>query len=209
MKNTIIFLFIFFLTFGLCSCLTPYPFFAQQTNLSSSNSVKINDYKELELEKSSPAKAAAILPLKFDQINYLLPVDCEFEIVEPTTGKSFFAIRVGGKNHLDIQPKNEEESQKFLQIFSQLSTQRKSVLVKLSKTAFVSASLTPYPHGYHVKPCQLSGHMCLHFEGSKTDGTNVEDFAHQQCIKKSKFLAEQYISQKTHKTLSEANTSLQ
>ena len=59
---------------------------------------------------------------------------------------------------------------------------RHSVLVKLNECAYLPASIAYYPHGYTTSTNFLTGHLCIHFAGSRMDGTKKVDNSHQKCV---------------------------
>lgn len=184
-KTTLFYIMIFVFVTAVFSSLLPYPIFSNYTNVSENEIFDINNYQETELTQiynHSPQ----VLDLDFKQINALLPIESKFEIFDITGENSFIAQRTGGQNHLDIEPTSEEDFQNLLKITNfTLDWTRTAVYIKLSDTAYVPASLCAYPHGYKTLGTSCTGHFCLHFKNSKTDGSGKVDTNHQKAIDKA------------------------
>lgn len=106
-------------------------------------------------------------------------------IFELSTQKSFWVQRTGGTNHADVEPLSEKDAQIFLEITKQKKSNRLAVLVNLNET-WVCASISTKPHGFSlITDNNFSGHLCLHFSGSKTDATQKIDYLHQKAIKQA------------------------
>lgn len=183
MKKIVAFCLLFFLISSLFSALLPYPVFCSHTNITEKDALQINNLKEIELSPSSKGQAA-ILNLSFKDIDKLLPTGSLVEIYDINTKTTFKTIRTGGTNHADVEPLDNENAQIIKDCAQDWSMQRRSVLVILTDTAYLPASLVYYPHGYSTTN-NLTGHLCLHFKNSKTDGTNEEDYYAQKAISKA------------------------
>lgn len=190
-QTTLIFVMIFTLTALIFSCFFPYPIFSNYNNITQSNAYDINNYQETEFQ-SQNSQTAKIINLEWNQADNLIPQDSEFEIVDLQSGQSFIAMRTGGENHADIEPKSETDVQ-LLKQFTTWTWTRRPVLVKLNDFAYLPASLAPYPHGFCQMQTSINGHMCLHFKNSKTHGTNRQDEQHQKCVQKATTLGEKYL----------------
>ena len=138
--------------------------------------------------------------LDFSQTNQILPVGSIFEIFDLKTGQSFFAERVGGLYHFDIQPAKIDDANTILQIAQQNNLQEKKawswtrhpVLVKINDLTFLPASMAFYPHGYYLRATS-TGHFCLHFAGSRMDGTKKVDDAHQKNVAYAKKYGKEFL----------------
>ena len=172
--------------------LLPYPIFSSTTNITHSDEFQINNFYESEftnLDTLSPK----ILPLPHKEVVHFL--DEEFQILDLESGLCFSATRIGGKNHADIETTDTESAFVVKKICGgEFSQTRRPVLVKITETAYVPASIVLYPHGYTCNGT-LGGPLCLHFLNSKTDGTKQEDFFHQQAVKKAEKLGKKYLKE--------------
>ena len=163
----------------------PYPIFSNHTNIPESVSYDINNFHEIEIQNKE-LQTAQVLPLTFEVVDLLIPIGTEFEIFDIKTNISYFVKRTGGIHHADIEPISLENAKLLLESAeNKWSWNRRPVIVKLNELAYVPASLSAYPHGY-TNQNYISGHLCLHFENSKMDGTKEVDFKHQQSINLAK-----------------------
>lgn len=175
-------IFLFIVAVGIFSAILPYPILSNHTNITESDAYQINNLRESEISRET-AESAKVLTLDFSDIDALLPIGTEFELCDLESEQIFTFVRTGGKNHADIEPATTVEYENLRQTFD-FSWERRPAIVKLNENAFLPCSLAAYPHGYNKTDTCL-GHFCLHFFGSKTDGTNEEDFYHQKCVKKA------------------------
>ncbi|MGN1201356.1 MAG: hypothetical protein ACI4R8_03780 [Candidatus Caccovivens sp.] len=165
----------FVLVVAVFSSIFPYPIFSNHTNISAKEATEINNYHEIEIQSETDS-SIKILSLTWEDILHILPQT--FEIVDLESEEILQATTLGGRNHADI---------KLNQSIYKPSWERHPVLVKLTESAYLPASLSAYPHGY-------DSHFCLHFIGSKTHGTQKVDSTHQNCIKKAQKLGQEYIN---------------
>ena len=166
--NSLIMLFVFIIS----GCLFPTPIFSKYANITSSHIMQVNDYNETEM-KNNHTEHAVILKLKWNIIDNLICNNTPYEVCDATTKNTFSIKRVGGTNHADVVHATEYDLEIINELFSQSSYN--PVLIKINEKSFVPASLNTYRHGY-------DNHMCLHFEGSTTDGTKLSDIRHQKAI---------------------------
>ncbi len=183
MKKIVAFCLLFFIISSVFSALLPYPIFCSHTNITEKDALKINNLSEIELSPQ-PKSEPAMLKLTFKDIDKILPIGSLVEIYDIETKTTFQTVRTGGKNHADVEPIDKMNAQIISDCAQNWSMQRRSVLVILTDTAYLPASLVYYPHGYSSTN-NMSGHLCLHFKGSKTDGTNEKDYHHQKAISKA------------------------
>ena len=135
----------------------------------------------------------------------------ELTIIDFKTGISWNVI-VGNENilgsfHADVEPKTIDDLKKTIEIWGNYSWTPRSVLVNMPDGELVAASIHNMPHagvewepylkivnkrtgGYgtginrdYVKNNGMSGHVCLHFYGSKSHKTKKEDIKHQDKIR--------------------------
>lgn len=177
------FIITFLIVTAMFSCLMPYPVFSNLTNITEKNLTMINNFNESELENFETEKMT-VLNLKQDYASALL--DGTFEIYDMLSGMNFSAMRTGGKNHVDFELLNCEFP-------FEASWKCRPALVKVCENGYIPASFSCYPHGYSM--LNGRGHFCLHFDQSKTDGTEKESPEHQKCIKYAKKHASEFLNQ--------------
>ncbi len=160
----------------MISAIIPYPLFSGNTNISSKHTESVNSFWESE-EQNLSSNSSKIINLSWSNIDSLLDKSQTYTIFDVLTQTSFEIMRIGGKNHADVLPKNEIDKEIVLLLYEN-KHQCHPVLLKLNDRAFLPASFCSYPHGYQ-------NHYCLHFVGSKTDGTNMTSQPHQKCVKQA------------------------
>ena len=184
-KNISLLILIFIISSSLLCAIVPFPLFSSHTNLTEANVYEINNFHETELSKSY-SQTPLLLDLEWNKgLSNLVEIGSSFEVIDTKSDTSFFVTRTGGKNHADVEPSTNTDTQEFI-YFQDCSWARRPVLVKLNETTYAPASLAFYPHGFKSLDTGLNGHLCLHFLGSKTDETNTTDFYHQKAIQKAK-----------------------
>lgn len=184
---------IFLLVSAIFSCIFPYPIFSNYNNITEKNAFDINNYKEVEINNNTH-QPCSILDLDwFNEIECLIPIDFEFEILDINSEQTFEVVRIGGKNHADIEPKEQKDYEILKEIYQNNWTwNRRPVLVKINDFSYLPASFAGYPHGYSKN--DLIGHFCLHFKNSKTHGTNRIDDEHQKNVNYAKELGEEILN---------------
>ena len=192
-QSTLIYVMIFLLISALFACILPYPIFSNYNNITEKNAFDINNYKEIELSNSTD-QPSSILDLEwFEEIECLLPLDSEFEVIDLNTEQTISVVRTGGKNHADIEPKEEKDYEILQDIYQKNWTwNRRPVLVKINDFSYLPASLAGYPHGY--SNTNNTGHFCLHFKNSKMHGTNRIDDQHQKNVNYAKEIGSQFLN---------------
>ena len=187
----VFYVFLCFIGCAIFACVLPYPIFSSHTNITEKVAYNINNHSESEFQNTY-LHAAQVLHLTFPQVNALVMVNSTFEIFDLQTKKVIKVLRVGGQNHMDVQPIDKQNAENLFSL-NGWTWQRRPVIVKLTENAYVPASLATYPHGYN-KLNTTTGHFCLHFLGSKTDGTCKEDFYHQKSVKKAMSEGQRFIN---------------
>lgn len=107
------------------------------------------------------------------------------QVTDVDTGLSFWVRRRGGYNHADVEPVTAADTKVLRQIYGTWSWERRAVIVDYGSGP-VAASMNGMPHGGSaLSGNNFPGHICLHFVGSKTHGSNRMDPDHQAMIKKA------------------------
>jgi len=183
----------FFLAMSIFASIMPYPVFSNFTNINETNAYEINNHYESEL-RSKMNLEQQIIPLDFNAVSPI--IDGEFQVYDLKTEISFTAKRTGGELHMDIEPINEKNAKLLKEICGEDPTlERRPILIKISEYAFIPASMTAYPHGYTKISNGLLGHICVHFKGSKMDGTNQEDSKHQKAVDEAQKYGREFLKQ--------------
>ena len=110
----------------------------------------------------------------------------KFQAKDVRTGRTYYLIRVGGTNHMDIEPATLADTNIVKALYGgRWSYDRRPTIVKFGGTWY-AASINGYPHGKETVPNNgMNGQICLHFLNSRTHGTNIKDAAHQRCIRQA------------------------
>jgi len=104
-------------------------------------------------------------------------------IIDVATGLSFQVQRRGGHNHADIEPLTSADTAVLKRIYGgSWSWARRAVIVVVGGRR-IAASINGQPHGGQaITGNGFSGHICLHFLGSRTHASNSLDADHQRMV---------------------------
>ncbi len=106
----------------------------------------------------------------------------EVTVIDLETGKDFKAVQYGFSGHLDAEPKSEEDAQ-VIESLEGYSWNRRAVAI-IVDDVYYAASMNTMPHGgSNVGGNNFAGHFCIHFVGSKTNGSNIVCPLHQEQIR--------------------------
>ncbi|NLG86551.1 MAG: LysM peptidoglycan-binding domain-containing protein, partial [Firmicutes bacterium] len=107
------------------------------------------------------------------------------QVTDIDTGLCFWVRRRGGYNHADVEPLTAADTKVLRQIYGTWSWERRAVVVDYGSGP-VAASMNGMPHGGDsLSGNNFPGHICFHFVGSKTHGSNRVDPDHQAMIRKA------------------------
>lgn len=110
----------------------------------------------------------------------------KFKCMDVYTGKTYYLIRVGGSNHMDVEPATLEDTKIVKSLYGgKWSWDRRPTLARFNGTWY-AASINGWPHGKEtVKNNGMTGQICLHFLNSRTHGSNMKDADHQRAVMKA------------------------
>ena len=116
----------------------------------------------------------------------VIPSGATFQVKDVSTGLVFSAKEQSCGNHLDAEPLTAEDTAILKKINGgSFSWRRRAVLVKYNGHVY-AASIYSEPHGDNtILDNNFDGQFCLHFYGSKTNGTNRVDEDHQKCVEQA------------------------
>ena len=108
------------------------------------------------------------------------------KIIDCKTGVVINVRRVGGSNHMDLEPKTAEDTEKLLKLYGgKWSWDRRSVIL-VADGKYIAASINGMPHGDEISTTNnFEGQFCLHTTNSRTHGTDLVNSAHQEAIQKA------------------------
>lgn len=106
-------------------------------------------------------------------------IDCE-------TGIRIKIRRVGGSNHMDVEPATASDTEKLLKIYGgQWSWDQRAVIL-IADGKYIAASINGMPHGAEISTSnEYDGQFCLHTTGSMTHGTEKVNGRHQSKIEEA------------------------
>ncbi len=116
----------------------------------------------------------------------VIPSGATFQVKDVSTGLVFSAKEQSCGNHLDAEPLTAEDTAILKKINGgSFSWRRRAVLVKYNGHVY-AASIYSEPHGDNtILNNNFDGQFCLHFYGSKTNGTDRVDEDHQKCVEQA------------------------
>lgn len=146
---------------------------ATASSSSGSNTKTEKTYKTEMLNWAHSASVSAI------------PKKAVFEIKDARTGLVFKAKRWSGANHVDAEPLTAADNKIAKSIYGGFSWARRAILVKYNGHVY-AASMNYMPHGTQTIPNNgFDGHFCIHFQNSKTHGSEKIDNEHQNMVQKA------------------------
>ena len=119
----------------------------------------------------------------FDFVNEFWPRYTTAEVIDMQTLTRYKVMRVGGYNHADVEPIDQQNTNKMYSIYDyQWSWTRRPVWVYVNNR-YIAASINGYPHAYDmVQDNNMTGHTCMHFYKSRTHASNNWDPAHREAV---------------------------
>lgn len=106
-------------------------------------------------------------------------IDCE-------TGTKIKIRRVGGSNHMDVEPATAADTEKLLKIYGGSWSWDQRAVILIADGEYIAASINGMPHGAEIsKDNNYDGQFCLHTTGSLTHGTEKVNERHQQKIEEA------------------------
>lgn len=181
-RKVVLYLVVFMLSLSIFAGLFPYPIFSNYTNVTSKNIAEINNLTESELSLSQNIEPK-VVSFSWNIVNLIMEYEKPYLVIDIESGEEIVIERVGGVNHADIETIDEKNTEKLKNIIGEYSFKKRAVLLKFNSNLFIAGSLSPYPHGENKLENSLGGHMCLHFQNSKTHSTKIRDNEHQKMIK--------------------------
>jgi len=106
-------------------------------------------------------------------------IDCE-------TGIRIKIRRVGGSNHMDVEPAAASDTEKLLKIYGGSWSWDQRAVILIADGEYIAASINGMPHGAEISTDNnYEGQFCLHTTGSLTHGTEKVNGRHQQKIEEA------------------------
>ncbi len=134
---------------------------------------------------SSTSYKTEVLDWYKDNVSRVIPKGARFTVKDVGTGKTFEMVRWSGGDHLDAEPRSDEDTATIKAIYGgSYSWRRRAILIKYNGHVY-AASMNGMPHGTNTIENDFDGHLCIHFKNSKTHGTDVVDSDHQNAVQKA------------------------
>lgn len=106
-------------------------------------------------------------------------IDCE-------TGVRIKIRRVGGSNHMDVEPATASDTEKLLKIYGGSWSWDQRAVILIADGEYIAASINGMPHGAEISTDNnFEGQFCLHTTGSLTHGTEKVNGRHQDKIEEA------------------------
>lgn len=106
-------------------------------------------------------------------------IDCE-------TGIKLKIRRVGGSNHMDVEPASSSDTEKLKKIYGGVWSWDQRAVILIADGKYIAASINGMPHGSEISTDNgFDGQFCLHTTGSMTHGTEKVNGRHQEKIEEA------------------------
>ena len=106
-------------------------------------------------------------------------------IVDLNTGARLRIRRVGGHNHLDVEPANASDTAVLKRMYGGSWSWDSRAVLFIAGGRYIAAAINGMPHGAEIsRSNNFDGQFCLHFYGSKTHGSGDSNSAHQANVRR-------------------------
>lgn len=134
---------------------------------------------------SSASYKTEVLDWYKDNVSSVIPKGARFTVKDVATGKTFEMVRWSGGDHMDVEPRSDEDTKTIKAIYGgSFSWRRRAILIKYNGHVY-AASMNGMPHGTTTISNDFDGHLCIHFKNSKTHGSDKVDPDHQNAVDKA------------------------
>jgi peptidoglycan hydrolase-like protein with peptidoglycan-binding domain len=106
-------------------------------------------------------------------------------IVDLNTGARLRIRRVGGHNHLDVEPAYASDTAVLRRMYGGAWSWDSRAVLLIVNGHYIAGAINGMPHGIEIsKSNNYDGQFCLHLYGSKTHGSGDSNSAHQYNIRR-------------------------
>lgn len=139
--------------------------------------------KDKDEKKTDKETKTELLDWFDDNVARVIPKNARFTIKDVKTGKTFEAVRWSGGSHMDAEPRTKEDTAAFKAIYGgSWSWRRRPILIQYNGHVY-AASMNGMPHGNStIHGNNFDGVFCIHFQNSKTHGSDKVDPDHQNAV---------------------------
>ena len=138
--------------------------------------------------REMPAHGQHVVPgtvelLQWSEARNILPQNVPFTAIDTRTGISFQLISFSHGSHADVFPATAEDTEIMRQLFGGWSWATRPIVIALGDRT-LAASINGMPHGGAVsRGNNMNGHICIHFQGSRThNGSRNHENDHQRSV---------------------------
>ena len=126
-----------------------------------------------------------IMLIEWHQARNYMALGVTAQVFDVRSGLTYYVRSFSNGSHADVEPVTYQDTQIMLQTFnSRWSWDVRPVLVTVSGRT-IAASISGMPHGGNATNHNngMSGHVCLHFKGSRThNGNTSHEREHQNAV---------------------------
>jgi len=142
-----------------------------------------------KLESSSAPRAAKVVEMDWFDSDVSAMVKKRggtAKIIDCETGVVINIRRVGGSNHMDVEPLKASDTAKLKELYGGTWSWERRAVVLVVDGKYIAASINGMPHGAEISTSNgFDGQFCLHTTNSRTHGTDRVDGDHQRCIEEA------------------------
>ena len=106
-------------------------------------------------------------------------------IVDLNTGARMRVRRVGGHNHLDVEPAYASDTAVLKRLYGGNWSWDSRAVLLIVNGRYIAGAINGMPHGIEIsRTNNFDGQICLHLYGSTTHGSGDSNSAHQSNIRR-------------------------
>ena len=107
-------------------------------------------------------------------------------LVDLATGTRIRIRRVGGHNHLDVEPKTASDTARLKKVYGGTFSWDSRPVLLIAGGKYYAAAMNSMPHGAEIsKSNNFNGQFCVHLNGCITHGSEQSNPYHQSNVKKA------------------------
>lgn len=158
--------------------------YQMMAGLSVSGSATSATQKKLFSSNSKRPKVTLTRWSNYEVSKYF-PDGATATIVDLNTGARLRIRRVGGHNHLDVEPAYASDTAVLKRMYGGSWSWDSRGVLFIVGGRYIAAAINGMPHGAEIsKSNNFDGQFCLHLYGSTTHGSGDSNSAHQSNIRR-------------------------
>lgn len=129
------------------------------------------------------AVAGSVELIQWSEARNIIPKNTPITIIDVRTQISYQIISFSHGSHADVFPVSADDTDILHQLFGRWSWTTRPILVVIGDRTF-AASINGMPHGGGGnRGNNMNGHLCIHFQGSRThNGSSNHENDHQRSV---------------------------